>query len=292
MVKYRLQARNIVQATTGAASTATIELPIGQRYHSLHLVIKDVTAVAVDTVMALISQIRVKVNGRVQRTVSGDELEDLNALNGAGYGARDNGDLVVAAIYFAEPWRKDARDQDALAWPTRWQGGAFESFQVEIDFTAANNAVNVQAFAIVDNFVPASSPQICKWLRQTFASSGTSLEITTIDRRDFLTQITTWKDASARTQSRATLRVNGQILHELTQDANLGLLTQYAMSPAGASRGGGTAVGYDLVLDHDDLLGSAANMNGASDISLTIDATGGAMTGTIIAVIQRIGPPE
>jgi hypothetical protein len=294
MVKYRIQARNIVQATSAAASTCTLELPIGQRYHSLHCVVVDGTATTVAAILALISQVRVKLNGRVQRTISGAELEDMNALNGATYGALLSGTKTATIpIYLAEPWRKDARDQDALAWPTRWKNGAFESFQVEIDFTAANLTVAVSAFAIVDNFVPDNSPQICKWLRQSFAAAGTSFDISTIDRRDFLTQVSLYADSGAALKaSKVTVRINGQIVHELTVAALMGLLKHYGMDPLGASRTGGASCKIsDIVFDHDDLLGSAINLNGASDITLTVEAAS-AMSGTVTTIVQRIGPPE
>jgi len=64
--------------------------------------------------------------------------------------------------------------------------------------------------------------------------------------------------------------------------------TNHGKTPAASGR---SANLYDLSLDHDDLLGSAVPMDGAKDISLTIEA-GGAMSGTLTALIQRVGKPE
>lgn len=292
MRKYRIKARNVANVTSTGSCTVIVELPIGPRYH--HLIVQGSYGSGTNTIAGVatwFNDIRVKLNGRTQRQMTGTQLRALNMLNGAAYDAV-SGEAPNTApgasipIFFAEPWRKDARDQDALAWPTQWKGGNFQSFQVEIDLGSATSAAALQVWAVVDDFVPEQSPQICKWLRQNFAASGSSFDITTFDRRDFLNQISLWAPtiSSSGVLDILTLRLDGQILHELSMTANNALLTQYGMTPATGR--------YDIVLDHDDLLGSAVNLNGSRDIALTVTCNTGTMSSTAIAIVQRIGPPE
>lgn len=288
MVKYKVQLRSV--SNVAASKTALIEIPCGDRCHAV--ILQHGYTAGTNTIAAAhtnISEIRVKVNGRVQRTMSGTQLRDMNLLNGTAYDSistevPNTAPGVSVPIFFAEPWRKDARDQDALAWPTNgWQ-----SFQIEVDLGAASTPTLV-AHAIFDTYRPEKPMGITKWIRQSFPAAGTSFDIPTIDRRDYLTQVSLYADSGGSNEaSKVTLRKDGAILHELTNTANKAMLQQNAMAPVASGR---TAKIYDLVLDHDDLLGSAVDLNGSRDLTLTVEA-GGAMSGTVTGIIQRIGLPE
>ena len=285
MVKRRIQLRNV--ANVAASKTTLIDLPCGPRYHAIFL--EHGYSSGTNTAVAAatnISEIRIKINGRVQRTMSGTQLRDMNLLNGTAYdcqGVPNTAPGTSFPIFFAEPWRKSPADQDALAWPS----AGFSSFQIEVDLGAAASPT-VVASAAVDDMQVNKLTGIVKWLRQSFAASGTSFDISTIDRRDWLQQISLYAAAEAATK--VTLRKDGLILHELTKSSNFALITNYGMSPTATGR---TATIYDLVLDHDDLLGSAVQMDAARDIVLTVEsATGSPMSGTLTAIVQRFGPPE
>ena len=295
MVKRRIQLRNV--ANVAATKTVLIDLPCGPRYHAVFMEHghggTDSLAAAVSNIL----EIRVKINGRVQRTMSGPQLRDINLLNGTSFdcqGTAGSAPGTSFPIFFAEPWRKSPADQDALAWPS----AGFSSFQIEVDLGGAASPT-VVASAAVDDMQVNKLTGIVKWLRQSFASSGTSFDISTIDRRDWLQQISLYPagyavapatPAAGVLASKVTLRKDGLILHELSKSANFALVTNYGMSPTASGRGAGI---YDLVLDHDDLLGSAVQMDSARDIVLSIDsATGSPMSGTLTAIVQRFGPPE
>ncbi len=298
MEKLRVQLRDI--STVAASGSVLINLPIGPRYHSV--IIQHAYAAGTNTAAGAatnLNQIRVKLNGRSQRTVTGTQLRDLMLLNGTGFDidatlTPNTAPGTAFTIPFAEPWRKDARDQDALAWATRWAktnangATAYELFQIEIDLGAAATPAIV-AWAVIDGFVPDTQPGIVKWIRQSYGASGTSFDISQFDRRDFYTQISIYPDSGASNViSKATFRRDGVILHEMTNTANRALLLGSQMTPAASGR---TASIYDLVFDHDDLLGSAVNMNGVRDCQLTIEAAA-AMSGTSTLIIQRLGSPE
>jgi len=283
MVKRRIQLRNV--QNVAASKTVLVECPVGPRYHQI--VLQQGYSGGTNTIAAAatnISEIRVKVNGRVQRTMSGTQLRALNMLNGAGYDAftgevPNTAPGVCLPIFFAEPWRQDVVDMDRLAWQT----GGWSSFQVEIDLGAATSPT-MAAYAVVDDYFDAKNPNaaIVKWIRQSVGAAGTQQDISSLDRKDYLQQVTVYDASGGGVISKITLRVDGNILHEMSTSANAALLFQNGMTPV-ANR-------YDLVLDHDGLLSSAVNLNGVKDLTLTVDST--SMSGSLVAIVQRFGAPE
>lgn len=243
--------------------------------------------------MTNISEIRVKINNRVQRRFSGTQLRDLNLNNGAQYDAV-SGEVpntapgVSMSIFFAEPWRKDTVSQDALALPTAWQGGSYKSFQIEVDLGAASTPTLI-AWAITDEVAFKDPQMLTKILPQSIGAAGTKFDFTLNEQDGFLTQVSLYPDSGgSNAATPVTLRKGSLILHELTAAANKAVLLQSDMTPAASGR---TANIYDIVLDHDDTLDSALPLTTARDVSLTIEA-GSAMSGTITAMIQRIGYAE
>lgn len=290
-LKKRIQLRNV--QNVGDSKTVLIECPIGPRYHwvGLQMTYTSGTNTAAG-VAAHFTMIRVKCNGRIQREFSGSELRDLNILNGAIYdisGVPNTAPGATLPIFFAEPWRKDPNDQDALALPTVAREGALSSFQIEIDTSAViatSAGLTLVAYAVVDDFVPDRF-RMTKIKRISTPNGGNAFDFTTLDKKDFLSQITIYPDSSTSAAlTKATLRINGDIKHELTQLANTALNVHHGMIAPGAS--GRTAGVYDLVLDHDDLLSSSYPLDGVNDIGLTIEA-GGSPAGTTVLQVQRIG---
>ena len=306
MVKSKIQLRNV--SNVAASKTVLIDLPIGPRYQ--HIQLQHGFSAGTNTIagaMANILAIRIKVNGKIQRTFGsgvatgsnqgGIELRDFNTLNQpAGSTAFDCTGVpntapgVTIPIFFAEPWRDTPADREALAWPS----SAWNSFQIEIDLGAAATPT-LTAFAIIDaSPAPSAAPFIAKVFRQQFNASGTAFDIATLDRRDYLTQISLYPDSGSSQQTtEVDLRFNSQILDELTTPVRTAMLINRDMSPTATGR---TANMTDVVVEHDEslisnLLSGALNLNGSSDLALTVKASA-AMSGTIIALIEKIGPPE
>ena len=320
MTKYKMKLRNV--QNIGDGKTILIDCPIGKRYHYIAVQLGYTSGTnTIAGAVAHFTGIRVKVNGRVQRnyaqitanaaTITGGQvLRDMNILNGTAYdmtGLPNTAPGVAFPIFFNEPWRKDAADQDALAWATN----GWNSFQIEIDTSAAiasSSATSVVAYAIVDDLQVDRQQGIVKVLKVDTAAGGTSFDIVTIDKKDYLQQVTFYPDSggSSNTFTEVDLRINGNIWHEFTTTANTALLTNFAMTPAASGRTGSL---YDLVADHDDLLGSsiylgkvgrdgkptsADDPNGipaVTDLVATIQMTN-AMSGTVSAFVHRLGPPE
>ncbi|SRR6266404_1785316 len=288
MIKYRIQLRSITAVS--ASTTVTIDIPCGQRYH--YILLEHGYAAGTNTIAgaeANITEVRIYSNSRIQRVISSTQLRDMNLLNGTAYdctGVPNTAPGVTFPIYLGEPWRESPADQDALGWAT----AGWLNFQIQVDLGAAGTPT-LKAFAVVDDFVPApgTNPGIVKWLRVPMIPGGTQYDYVALDRRDFLQQISIYPDSGAsQSPTLVTFKRNSQILHELSAAANTALLQNNFMTPAASGRTSGI---YDLVFDHDGLLTSAVPMDGARDSLLEINSAS-AMSGTQVAIIQRLGPPE
>lgn len=281
--KRRIKVRSV--SNVAASKTALIDVPVGPRYHTI--ILQHGYASGTNTVAAAmtnISEVRAIVNDRVQRVFSGTQLRDLNILNGTGFdcqGVPNTSPGVSLPIFFAEPWRKDSNSQDALAWST----AGFKSFRLEVDLGAASTPTLV-ASAVVDDFVPNVAPLYTTIRRQQVAAAGVAFDITTIDKSGLLQQVSLYPDSGGSNAATiVTARRDGQIVHELSFSANATLLINNGMTPSASGR---TANLYDLVFDHDDLLNSSLNLNGAREFTLTVEAAG-AMSGSVTALVQRFG---
>lgn len=158
-----------------AGQTATLDLPATGTYHSLiiHFVNNAVDAVQA-TMEALLTGIRIKVNGKVQRVFSAQQLFDINA---------DHGMTVTAGyleIFFAEPWRRTTQGEDALGWGM----GDVDTFQMEIDIGAAavNPVLSVKAVKTQEN---RPMGPITKWKRFSMSpgAAGT-FNVMTLPKND------------------------------------------------------------------------------------------------------------
>ena len=275
--------------------TATFDVPVGPRYHTLWLEVADT---AKDTFDSIIGDIRLKVNGKVQRTMSAAQLDDLNALMGPQYAAimeLDGGGAGPGhisksrlPIFLAEPWRKQAAVADGLAWGT----GDVSSFQIEVDLAAAAAGVTLDGYAEVDYALVKDSqgaenqPKmgvISKWFRTYIAINGTSQDVTTLPRRDFYQQISLF-DPSI---SNVIVETDSIIQRDVTFQRNKVILTSREMVPDDSQ--------FDIVFDYDDLITSGLPMvvNGrpVSDFQVRLTLSDGTAR-NIPAIIQRLGPPE
>lgn len=305
MVKSKVQLRNVVNVA--ANKTVLIDLPIGPRYHYIqiqHGYSSGTNSIA--GAQANILAIRIKVNGTIQRVFGSDvssgsnqggvELRDYNLLNcpngSANYdmtGVPNTAPGVTIPIFFAEPWRDTPQDREALAWPS----SGWASLQIEIDLGAASTPT-LTAFAYIDASPAPANLMIAKVYRQQFAIAGTAQDIAQITRRDYLTQITLYPDSGSSQQTtEVDVRFNSQVIDELTTPVRIAALQNRNMSPAPSGRSSNLT---DIVIEHDEsltnnLLAGALNLNGSADFTLTVKAAS-AMSGSLVALVEKIGPPD
>lgn len=280
--KQRIELRAV--SNVAASKVALIDIAPGDRFHSI--IFQHGYASGTNTIAGAVANIvlvEVLVDGRVQRSHTGQELRDAMLLQGRDSVAGEVPNTapgVSFAINFAESERKDSADQDFLAWVTK----DFKKFQVRITLGAASTPTLV-AYAVVDQFLPKVYGYVTID-RQQVPAGGVRFDVNNIDRKGLLQQISIYPDSGASNKpSRVTLRVDGQVKHEFTYEANRKILQDNDMTPAASGR---TANVYDLVCDHDDLLNSGIKLDGAKSVSLTIEAAS-AMSGTTTFLIWRWG---
>ena len=279
-----------------AGKTATFDVPVGPRYHTIWLETGDT---AKDIVTSIIGDIRLKINGKVQRTMSAEELDALNTSMGVNgeYGRKEeddgtpgDGHIVTTRlpIFLAEPWRKQPAVADGLAWGT----GNVSTFQIEVDLKAGATGVTLSGYVEADystsrdangNEVQPPIGVISKWFRQQIAINGTTQDITTFPRRDFYQQISFF-DGDIDS---VVVQTDSIIQRDLTAARNAGILESREMDPSDDR--------FDVVFDYDDLITSGLPMvmNGrpVTDFQILLTLSDGTPR-NISTITQRLGPPE
>ena len=285
--KIRLNNISAVPAIA-VAGVALIDVPLSfGRCHEIHIGYGHAAGTnTVAAALAFVEEIRVIVNGTVLRTMSGAQLRDQNVQNGSAYDFTGLPNTTVGVdmpIFFAEPWRKDVVDQDSLAWSSK----PMNSFKIEVQLAAnAGGAPTLNAFAVVDDVVlekPAREILYCKWARQTFNGGSTEVDITNIDRRGFIQQVTLYPSAAL---TEVIVKKDALIISELKRTQNDAIMLHHGMLTVGAT--GRVANVWDVVFDHDDLLGSSLDMRGSRDFVLTLKS--GSTLGSTTGIIQRVEP--
>ena len=169
----------------GAGQTATVDLPTDRRYHAIFLRYK--TNANQSTIESDITEVRVKVDGKVQRRYSAAEINVINGLNGYSFAAG------FIPIFFSEPWRRNAGGEDVLAWGMSNIG----TFQIEIDIASGATSPTLSGYAVVDN-VQQPLQNIIKVRKQTVGVSATGIvTVSTLPKRDIYHRIHCFENTAA-----------------------------------------------------------------------------------------------
>ncbi len=163
-------------ASVAAGATATIDLPTVGLYHHLRLTYGTGTVGGANqtNMEAEITEIRVKVNGVVQRTMSAAQLFAINAYHGRAF------QTGILPIFFAEGWRRSAQGEDSLAWGMK----DVATFQVEVDI--AGTATNPTLTALAQRTkADVNMGPIVKWRRFRVPVSAVGVvNVSTLPKRD------------------------------------------------------------------------------------------------------------
>ena len=266
-VKRFVQAKRVTGVQVG--KTATLDLPIGPRYHTIRLTASDTAG---ETVTSIIDEMRLKINGKVERTMTADDLNQLNLLMGSIYGLHaagtaaigNNGYAEILPIFFAEPWRKDLTAQDGLAWNT----GNLSTFQLEIDVKAAAAGASLSALAEVDTSIITSGTsagqpnpigKITLWEKLQIPVNGSPSECgqNFKDLSGYLQQISFFDSNITKVE----IKVNDFLIREATKQENDSILVERGMSPVSGR--------FDVVFDHDDVLDSALPLTNSGGVTIS-----------------------
>ena len=159
-----------------AGQTATIDLPTTRIYRGLRLLYGTGTAGGPTraNMEAEVTEIRIKVNGKVQRRFSAAQLFAINAYHGK---AVEDG---ILPIFFAEPWRRTVQGEDGLAWGM----ADVDTFQVEVDIAAGATNPTLDADAITLEGNLAMGP-ITKWRQFVVPVSAVGIvNVSTLPKTD------------------------------------------------------------------------------------------------------------
>lgn len=313
--------------SVSASATSLISCPVGPqyRYRAIHIKMGILgTAAAAVAATALPTgsgttagyggDIRLKVNGKVQRLHTAAQLAKLNAINGTLYAVQSWGGSgtntpgkkygQTLTIWFAEPWRKSLGQQDAMAFPS----SMVNTLEVEVDFGALPTncaSFNLSAWAEVDGETPdpihKNGPIICKVFRQNLTggtAANSALDIVTLDRRDlYQTIVAELGDtampgtaangitASTAADYAAKLKItaNGVDIHDVTKDIAAAIHQGNGLNPS--------QFDLEAVLDSSDNISSGLSGNGLSDLRVRIDVGADtAASASWILLTERSGP--
>ncbi len=289
-----------------SGKTATINLPVGRRYHTITLAIgydganasKETAGTAANQI---VGDIRVKLNGKTQRIFSLKQLNAMNIANGdasAAFAIRTSGTMgssgyrEYVTIYFAEPWRKEIFQQQATAWNIHPDDVA--SFQIEVDFQTITSPF-LDGLYTFDGLTGRLG-SIEKVIRQTVATAGTSIDISTIQRvkGNFLQALHLFATSDSKFVNKAKLTANGEDVQDLVDYLQQrAKLFSWGMNPDTNANSAANYLSprFDLVLDYDDPLSSVLPLEGLSDLNLRLEFDS-ASAGTIDILIVRSGPAE
>jgi hypothetical protein len=288
-MKYKIPLRDI---SGGGTVAQTLNCPIGPTYRQL--LIQQYYAGGTNTIAGAatnIREIRMLLNNRVQRKFSGTQLRDLNLFNGTQYDCvagevPNTAPGVTFPIFLAEPFRKDLEAQEFGKWYT---AGLYANMQIEVDLV---NAATLTCWAWVDDskWKGTNPPMITKILPAVIPAGGTKFDYTMVEQSGFLTQLSLYPDSGASNPITplTVFKGNAKAYDAVTTTSNRATLIQHDMVPGATGR---TASIYDAVFDLNDDISEAIPLNPTRDVQLVIEA-GGAMSGTVTAIVQRIGYPE
>jgi hypothetical protein len=309
----------------GAAAnqTATLDIPVGPRYHVLWFEVISTSGVniASSKLSAFLGNIAVKINGRVQRSATATQLNAVQTLMGPEFSAwisdNSNPNVIVGRvhangtaynlqgaaltgtgqwrirfpIFFAEPWRKQYAAGDAMAIPTSWNGpGLVGSFQVDIGCGASLSSCT--AFAEWDFQKGLSDDKgnpvllLSKIVTEAIPiTAGTAdITITTLPKTDVYQQISVFAP-SGDTVNSIKVRANNLVIREATRGQLNAVHWGRSMSETTSE----DPARLDVVFDYDDLPSSGLDMTGITDFQVIPNVTS-ASGGTLVILRQQYGP--
>jgi hypothetical protein len=316
----QLPAFNSVPSAVAANTTTTVtcKLNLGEKVHAITLQ-PGVAAgsVGIGTLQAptLISEIRLLIDGKVQRRHTAQELNYIQTQNGAAFAAKTSGAtstlINYLTIFLAERWRQgfvvDAKtglsipESELSAWPLN----GMESATLEVDFIGGSGGLTAPVISGYYEYEELSEKMdtIVKWKRKNTPVLSSPGEITDLDKLtgayQQITMFPTSEGTSKYITSVELTRNNGNVRKDVTRYQNDAVLTGVGMNPTALDLTSDTTIkntgAYNLVLDYTDKIRDfmATVENGRTVSELTLRPTfNAAPGGGMIMISQITGPVE
>jgi hypothetical protein len=235
-------------SNVSAGSTATLQLPLGATYDSLHVKYSGVT-------LAQLKNIEVRINGKViQSFIDGNRLQDINKHY------KRNIKSGVLTIWFVRP----EMDNVSLRRMTAIGTADVATFDLRVDIDAAATAPVLTAFAIKSN---QSALGMITKIKRFPASSATSglKEIDNIPREGRIAAVHLFKSDI----SKAEVEVNERPVYDFDKALGAGVQVDHGRNPNSSKH---TSVDFTLEGDPSQAL----VVQGANDfrIRTTLDTSG------------------
>ena len=269
--------------------TATFNLDIGSREHVIWLKFGN-TAVGGGgaPLSALTSDIRVKINGNVQRTFTPIQADAIYGLYGSAFKSQQIGTAdtiqTYLPIWLDEPWRKMNPEVGLTAWnidPT------VKSFQVEVDIPAGIASPTLAGVHEIDALTGVLGG-IVKWIRQDLPAVGSVQDFNQIDRKEFINAIHLFPTVEGTPKFINNLKFtsNGSLVRDIINYTdNAAQLKGRELNPDTSA-----TPRFDLVFDYDDPINNALLAEGLTEMTLHAEYNAAA-NGNLPTIIERTGPP-
>lgn len=273
-----------------AGRAATFNLTLGVRYRCIWLEFANNAASAGGAPLSsLTGDIRVKLNGNVQRTFTPIEADAIYKLYGSAFGAQTTGtgDTTTTRlpIWFDEPWRKNNQEVPLTAWNI--DPKTVNSFQIEVDIPAGLAEPVLSGVYEFDS-MSGSLGGIIKWIRQDLPGLGSTQDFNTLDRKEFINAMHLFPtvEGTPKYISKFKFTANGQEIRELMDYLqNRTILTARELSPDTSA-----TPRLDVVFDYDDPINNALLAEGLNEMTLHVEYNAAA-NGNIPVIIERTGQP-
>jgi hypothetical protein len=308
----------------GVGGTATLDLPRGPRYHTITLKVKDSNNA---NASVIISELRLNVNGKVQRICSITDLDAINgqfadpaynALSGTTryVAATSGGAVTTAASILAEARSittpatasyilfKDSTNTtyitiffnekgrgsgvgQAFAWPT----GNVASFQLEADITTSAGTVTMSAYAEVDSAkvtVQGLAQQQNMPMGNIVKWYKTQMEVTGTTKN--------WTTFPYRRGSLLSVHFFDQYITNIQVKADSyewrNISQQENLMLLAQNRMTGSASRFDLHLDYDDVVeGGGLLLDNIQDLQFNLTLSDGTAR-NVPVIVQVLGQPD
>jgi hypothetical protein len=329
LLNRQLPAFNGVPASlaSGAITTVTCKLNLGERIHVAWIQFGNDGAtnpgqgIGALATPGMVQEIRVLIDGRVQRRFTAQELNALNSLmNEPGsteYTAKTSGTAGSAGyrtmlpIFFKEGWRRGFITVNGQAIPeaelSAWNLIGIQTATIEVDLigrltTGANGICDgpvVTGFYEYDSLTSNSIGSIVKFARLTFGPTANPSEYTSLNKTLGAYQSLHLFPTNAGTPNYVTslmlTRDNVQIRQDITRFQNDSILLTNKLNPVAldtTSAATKTNTGlYNCVFDYDDPIRNLMQVAGSNELTLkpTYDS---APSGTQVIIAQITGDPD
>jgi hypothetical protein len=257
---------NGVEGVT-AGGVASVNIPIGRRYHGLKIFATGTDGTDPYTDPAdIVARCRLIVNGVVMRDLTPAQIRAIATLNGQTVGNNE------IPIFFSEPWRASITGEEATSWDMT--GQTKFTLEIEIKSGVTTPACKVLAAYDFGRNVSDGKPflSIVKQLSYNYNAPSGEFEIVSLPTRYPISRVLL--TASTGTISKVEVYRDSQKVLEATAAENTRILADYGLDASKWT--------YPVVFDPEQQVSSALLIAREMNLRVTSSAAN-----TLTAVLEH-----